>query len=184
MKYILIVAVITLCLYTDFSKAQTASADNKPFQTITFRSIPKGPGVVGVFEGRTPCTEIARQLKLLTEDNFGLLKLGMTFYRDVVTFQPDTFTLNIVGAGDLVKSQGSSYRQKVLKGKWTLSKGIKSHPHAEVYELAFDEPRTDLYLLKGDDNVLFILDENKEFRVGNEDLSYTLNRVELVPGKK
>lgn len=41
-----------------------------------------------------------------------------------------------------------------------------------------------LYLLKGDDNVLFILDENKELRVGNEDFSYTLNRVELVPGKK
>jgi len=40
------------------------------------------------------------------------------------------------------------------------------------------------YLLKGDDNVLFVLDENKELRVGNIDFSYTLNRVELVPGNK
>ncbi|HMH33129.1 MAG TPA: hypothetical protein VK543_08875 [Puia sp.] len=36
------------------------------------------------------------------------------------------------------------------------------------------------YFLKGDENVLFVLDEKKQLRVGNEDFSYTLNRVELV----
>jgi len=45
-------------------------------------------------------------------------------------------------------------------------------------------PGAYFYLLKGDENVLFILDENKAFRNGNEDFSYTLNRVELVPAKK
>ncbi|MBO0948448.1 hypothetical protein [Fibrella forsythiae] len=35
-----------------------------------------------------------------------------------------------------------------------------------------------VYLLKGDDNVLFILDQTRGFRVGTADLSYTLNRVD------
>ena len=86
--------------------------------------------------------------------------------------------------GNVVKQEGGSYRQKVLEGKWAIVKGIKSNSNAEVYELELSTPGSYLYLLKGDDNVLFILDENKEFRVGNEDFSYTLNRVELVPGKK
>ena len=86
--------------------------------------------------------------------------------------------------GNVVKQEGGSYRQKVLEGKWAIVKGIKSNSNAEVYELELSTLGSYLYLLKGDDNVLFILDENKEFRVGNEDFSYTLNRVELVPGKK
>ncbi len=31
--------------------------------------------------------------------------------------------------------------------------------------------------MKGDDNVLFVLDQSRQFRVGGAYLSYTLNRV-------
>ncbi len=184
MRHISIVFTTAFCVFVNFSKAQTATVDNKLSQTITFHPIPKGPSVFGVFEERCPCREIASQLNIATDADCVMLKLDITLYQDSVTFQPTTYTLSIVGGGNVVKQEGGSYRQKVLEGKWAIVKGIKSNSNAEVYELELSTPGSYLYLLKGDDNVLFILDENKEFRVGNEDFSYTLNRVELVPGKK
>ncbi len=39
-----------------------------------------------------------------------------------------------------------------------------------------DKQAYSLYLLKGDDNILFFVDPNGRLLVGNEDFSYTLNR--------
>jgi hypothetical protein len=41
--------------------AQTATADNKVSGSITFKELPKGRGVYGIFEGRSPCAAIGRQ---------------------------------------------------------------------------------------------------------------------------
>jgi hypothetical protein len=184
MKNILIVFVTAFfSLFVTISNAQTAAADNKLSQTITFHPIPKGPSVFGVFEGRFPCPDVARQLKISIDANCAKLKCDLTLYQDSVTFQPTKFALTIVGGGDVVNQDGGSYRLKLLEGKWAIVKGMKSNPDAEVYQLDFGKLGAYLYLLKGDENVLFILDENKEFRVGNVDFSFTLNRVELVPGK-
>lgn len=184
MKYILI-AFITF-IYSHFShllKAQTAAVNNRPSQTITFRPIPKGHSVLGSFEGRPPCPGLAKQLGIATDADCPKLKCSLTFYQDTVTLQPATYTLSIVGGGNVVKQEGGSYRHKVLEGKWTIIKGIRANPGAEVYRLELDKPETYFYLLKGDNNVLFILDENKDFRIGNDEFSYTLNRVEFIPGK-
>jgi hypothetical protein len=184
MKYILILMITACCsLSGNLSTAQTAAVDNKLSQSITFRPIPKGPSVLGIFEGRPPCN-MARQLKISTSSECEKLKCNLTLYQDSVTMQPTTYALLISGGGDVVKAaDGSSYRQQVIKGKWTISKGLKWNPTATIYALEID-PGAYLYLLKGDENVLFVLNENKEFNVGNEDFSYTLNRVELVPGNK
>lgn len=178
---------VTACclLLVRLSPAQTAMADNKISQTITFRSIPKGPAVVGVFQGRPPCQGLTQQLGLQTDADCIKFKCSLTLYRDPATQQPTTYSLAIVGGGDVVKQAGGgSYREKTLEGKWSVAKGISSHPDAVVYRLEGGKPGADLYLLKGDDNVLFILDEKKAFRIGNKDFSYTLNRVELVAGSR
>lgn len=185
MKYITVVFVIVCCcLVTDLSTAQTAAADNKLSRSITFHPIPTGPSVFGIFQGRVPCREIVRHLKIVPEDDCAKLKLSLTLYRDSVTFQPTVYSLNIVGAGDVVQLEGSSYRQKVLQGKWTITRDMRSNPAAEVYQLKLGQAGVYFYLLKGDEYILFVLDENKGFRVGNEDFSYTLNRVQLVPASK
>jgi hypothetical protein len=184
MKYILVLFVAAFCsLFVNRSKAQTAAVDNKLSQTSTFHPIPKGASVLGVFEGRPPCLGIAKQLNIVTDADCAKLKCNLTFYQDSGTFKPTSYALSIVGGGDVVKQERGSYRQKVLEGIWAIVKGIKSNPDAEVYRLELGKPGAYLYLLKGDDNVLFILDENKEFRVGNDEFSYTLNRVELVTQK-
>ena len=185
MKHILIVFVTaSFFLFVNLSEAQTAAADNKLSQTITFHPIPKGPSVFGVFEGRFPCPGVARQLKIVIDADCSKLKCDLTLYRDSVTSQPTKFVFTIVGGGDVVKQEGGSYRLKRLEGNWAIIKGIKLNPDAVVVQLDFGKLGAYLYLMKADENVLFILDENKEFRVGNEDFSYTLNRVELVPGSK
>lgn len=182
-KFLFAWVTIAFLLVVNLLKAQTAAVDNKLSQTPTNHTIPKGPSLFGVFEGRPPCSEIAKQLQISTPSDCVKLKWVLILYQDPATLQPTTFTLTMSGAGDVVTIQGNSFRQKILNGKWTIVKGIPSNEEATVYRLELAKPGTYFYFLKGDDNVFFVLDENKELRVGNEDFSYTLNRVELVPMK-
>ena len=61
-------------------------------------------------------------------------------------------------------------------GKWRIVRGTPTDALATVFELELDA-NTYLFLLKGDDNVLFILDRNKNFLTGNAKFSYTMNRA-------
>ncbi len=184
MKYYSVLLATSFCLLlVNSAKVQTAAVDNKLSQTITLRPIPKGPSVLGTFQGRPLCLGLVTQLGIETDADCTKLKWSLSLYQDPATLQPTRYTLSIVGGGDVVQQEGSAYRQKVLEGQWTIVKGIKSNHNAEVYQLELGKQGAYLYLLKGDDNVLFILDENRDFRIGNGEFSYTLNRVELIPKK-
>lgn len=158
--------------------AQTSPADNRPFATITFKPIPKASSVYGVFQGRTPCP-IASQLHMPTSGDCEKLKWQIVLYRE-----PATFVLTIVGGGEVVHQQGGSYRWYEVKGQWTVLKGIALNTGMDVFRLTIDDKGTELRLLKGDDNVLFLLDKDFSVLAGDGDFSYTLNRVELFAGKK
>src|SRR5882724_6826750 len=148
MKYsIIISAAFFCCLLVHPSKAQTAAIDNKISQCITFHPIPKGLSVLGVFLGRAPCRGLIEQLKLSASADCAKLKWGLTLYRDSVTFQPTTYIISIVGAGDTIKQEGGFYLQKSFEGKWTIVRGIRSNPRAEVYCLELGQPAAYLYLL-------------------------------------
>ena len=170
MKYILVLFFTSVCsLIVNLSKAQTAAADNKLSQSITSHTIPGGQSLYGIFEGRPPCEEIARQVDSTVTSECPKVKWRLMFFRDPVTKKPSMYQV----LGRFLPAQG----------KWKIIKGIKSNPDAEVFQLELGKPGLYFYFLKGDENVLFVLDENKEFRVGNENFSYTLNRVELLPKK-
>src|SRR5687768_1276469 len=118
------IATVFCSLLGNLSTAQTAAVDNKPSQTITFRPIPTGPTVLGVFEGRPPCKEVAKQLKLSIPADCERLKWNLILYRDPQTLQPTTYALIIVGVGDVIKhADGTSHQEKLLKGKWIPGKG-------------------------------------------------------------
>ncbi len=142
-------------------------AQNVPSPITSMRAFATGAGVLGIFEGRCPCRELATLLKASVSAECFKTKWSLTLLQDPQTRQPTTYELD-----------GSFYRANRRKGNWSIVKGTKNDPNAVVYQLESDNPDQTFYLLKGDDNVLFFLDKNKSLLVGNELFSYTLNRVE------
>lgn len=156
-------------LWSEAAKCQTAAADNKVQESITFHKMPNGPEVYGIFEGRTPCREISEQLGDHKPSDCERLKWQLTLYKDPATQNPTTYLL-----------ETGLFNRSPMKGKWRITRGTRAHPSAIIYVLEAARPGKQLYLFKGDENVLFILDEKQDFQTGDQHLSYTLNRVKKV----
>ncbi|GAB2801358.1 hypothetical protein GCM10027275_54320 [Rhabdobacter roseus] len=138
-----------------------ARLTNVPTQTTSRTPVAEGPAVFGVFDGRFPCAEIHKDWKQPARPDCVKMKWRLTLYHDPATQQPTIYRLN----------------RSVREGTWALVRGIPTDPEAVVIQLDSDRPDVSVYLLKGDDNVLFVLDQQRNFRVGDYYLSYTLNRV-------
>jgi hypothetical protein len=116
----------------------------------------------GVFDGRTPCQPLARQLGVAVSGECFKMKWRLRLHE-----APRTYVL-----------EGSPYRAAPRTGRWAVlpapsgSKGF-------LYQLDPDSPRRSLAFLRADDDVLLFLDEKGELLVGNADFSHTLNRVRL-----
>jgi hypothetical protein len=162
-KNILIVILTILCgnVYS-----QSGNLQNVPSKTTTRVPVEEGPNVWGVFHGRVPCQEMAREMKIHVESGCEKLKWSFTFYQDPATRQLTSY-----------KWAGSLFLDKPLEGKCIVINGMPNNPHATIVQLNPDKPDRSLFLLKGDDNVLFILDSNKNLLKGDDYLSYTFNRV-------
>lgn len=131
-----------------------------PDRSYTISPVASGPTVYGVFEGRTPCRGIARELKLPKDGGCIKVKWRVTLYQNAETLAPTTY-----------KIEGSLHREAAREGNWSIIHG----KNETVFRLeAKTEPA--LFLRKGDDNVLFFVDENRQPLVGHAEFSYTLNR--------
>ena len=148
--------------------AQTAAKDNIISESITFKDPPTGADIYGIFEGRTPCSPISKQLGATVAPDCDHLKWQVILYRDTLTLAPTAFTLTT-----------ELFDRRPLKGKWEIAED-KENTAGTLLVLYYSPNRKPLYLLKGDDNVLFILNDNRQMLTGNEDFSYTLNRVKKV----
>jgi hypothetical protein len=123
-----------------------------------------GLDVFGVFEGRTPAQGIARDLHINTDANRNKLKWRVTLYRDPTTTVPTRYKVE----SSLHRDGGAGVRE----GTWAevqCERGAQYHLVATKTEAA-------LLLLRGDDNVLFLLGPDHKPKVGNAEFSYTLNR--------
>lgn len=149
------------------SGAQTAARDNIIAESITFKDPPTGADIYGIFEGRTPCNPVSRQLGAATNPDCDHLKWQLILFQDTLTLAPTVFVLTT-----------ELFDRVPLQGKWEIvDKKINARTLLALYYPPSEKP---FYLLKGDDNVLFILDDNRQMLVGNKDFSYTLNRVKKV----
>lgn len=120
---------------------------------------------LGRFVGRSPCQEVARELSKPVTPDCIKVKWDLSLYQDPNTLAPTTYKL-----------RGTFFRERVREGKWTIVRGTKISPNAAVYQLDPDKPQGSLFLLKADSNILFFLDRERNFLVGNANFSYTLNR--------
>jgi hypothetical protein len=150
-------------------RLSAAAARSEPDMSYQISALAKGPNVFGVFEGRSPCLGIARQLKITVHPACSRAKWRVTLYQDAETRAPTTY-----------KVEGTLHLDGPREGTWTLVQGTRSDPHAMVYQLAPTASASAMLLMKGDDNVLFMLEENGAPLVGHGDFSYTLNRHDAV----
>ena len=154
----------TLQKQTDLANATATSS----FQSAQINSLSTGAplsSVLGRFVGRSPCVQVARELRKTVGADCMKVKWDLTLYQDSKTLAQTTYEL-----------RGTFYRDRIRKGTWTVLRGARGNRAAVVYQLNADAPDGSLMLLKGDDNILFFLDGDRNLMIGNGDFSYTLNR--------
>jgi hypothetical protein len=140
--------------------------NNAPEISYRISPMATGPTVFGVFEGRTPCQGISRELKKAAHPGCIKAKWRVTLYQNPETSAPTTY-----------KVEGSLFREGAREGTWSITHGAAIDANATVYQLNPAQSQPALLLLKGDDNVLFFLNQNRELLVGHAEFSYTLNRA-------
>lgn len=114
-----------------------------------------------VFDGRTPCSEIAKQYNLQVVNDCTKIKWRLTLFRDAVTNEPTKFSLRWV-----------QFSPNLIEGNWT----IKRNADSVIYQLKLNQNGETLSFMVGDENVLFFLDKENRLLTGNSDFSFTLNR--------
>ena len=144
----------------------SVAAMNAPSVSYKIAPIATGAAVFGIFEGRTPCHGISRELKLSQHAGCIKAKWRLTLYQDPVTAAPTTY-----------KVEGSLFREKPREGTWRVLPSPAERFGKTLYELSAAKKQPALTLMKGDNNVLFFVNEKCEPMVGHADFSYTLNRV-------
>jgi hypothetical protein len=148
-----------------------------PDMSYKISELATGANVFGVFEGRTPCQGIARELKRNVDPASAKVKWRVTLYQNPEAARRESRPT----VPTTYKIEGSLHRRAPGEGNWTITRGTQKDPNATVYRLAATESEPALLLLKGDDNVLFFLDQNQNPLVGHCEFSYTLNRRNTSP---
>lgn len=112
------------------------------------------------FTGRTPCQIIARQTKMNVSKECWKMKWLLVLKRDAQTGNPAGFQL-----------KRPNINLELTQGNWEISKKTDGN----ILTLNLNN-NTSLHFLIGNENVLFILDDQLKPLVGNSDMSFTLNR--------
>jgi hypothetical protein len=105
-----------------------------------------------------------RTLRIVLTDGCERVKWRITLRQDEGTRKPTTY-----------KIEGSLHRS-AREGTWRIVRGAAPDEDAVVYQLDGTAGEAPMLLWKGNDEVLFLLDERKQPLVGTIDFSYTLNR--------
>ncbi len=128
-------------------------SDNRPLQLV--------------FDGRTPCQEIANEHpEMGASQSCFKLKWRLILNRDSVSQLPTTYVIRKIVDNE----------PRDVSGKWTILKGTPANPDAIIYQIEPDKPDESISFLVADNDVLFILDKNGNPYIGNADFSFTLNR--------
>ena len=140
--------------------------------TMASQFIASSLDTVGIFQGRTPCNAALRAINDISPNGCQVVKCQLILLQDVKTHSPSTFILKTIYVGN---GDNNIYS---VTGKWKLMQGTLNDPAAIIYELEPGSGKLNptILLLKAGDNILFFLDNDTHFLVGNEYCSYTLNR--------
>lgn len=118
--------------------------------------------VAGVFEGRTPCGQVATDFTGYPAATCEKIKWEITLYRDRASGEPASY----------------QYRgtRTSRSGSWSIRRGAAHDSNATIYQLHYEDDRR-LSLLPVGKDVLLLLDDGLHVLVGDASWSYTLNRT-------
>jgi len=142
-----------------------AVKDNK----MTISSLKEEDNILHrVYEGRTPCKEISSQHPEMNASPACFkIKWKLVLNRDSITKQPTTCTIR-----NIVDNQ-----PRDIVGKWEILKGTANDPSVFIYKITVSNLTDPILFLAADNNILLFLDKEKEPLVGNDDFSFTMNKV-------
>lgn len=149
--------------------------------TATPPPLAAGSSVRAVFEGITPCSSLTRPLPQIPPDtNCELMTWKVVLYQDSATSAPTTYTLEsaygVSQANTTSPAEGGIAIS--MEGNWTIAKGAKTDPQAEVYQLFGEDSQVAVSFLKMSEGLLHVLNSDKTLMLGNAAWSYTLNRTD------
>jgi hypothetical protein len=126
-----------------------------------------------IFVGSTPCDAVSRSLlNIPATDACEWIKWKLELTeQDNSPMYTLTFRYGLPRQGSREFLEGAKTVE--WKGRWTKEP-------KEIYTLHTNQPGVSLALLKVDENVLHLLDKNKQLVVGNGGFSYSLNSVKPV----
>ncbi|HRJ31617.1 MAG TPA: hypothetical protein PLV21_18985 [Cyclobacteriaceae bacterium] len=129
--------------------------------------IPDDKSLQLVFDGRTPCREIATaHPEMNASSSCFKLKWRLILKRDSITFLPTTCTIRTI-----VDNQ-----PRDVSGRWTIINGTVKNPEVIIYKIQVDNLTEPILFLVGDENVLFFLDKNYKPFIGNDDFGFAMNK--------
>ncbi len=151
MKPFILLLIYYICLLSGRAIAQTNTDQTS---------------LIGYFDGRTPCQELARLLEEPTIPECIKMKWRLSLYSNGTDSTIGTFHM-----------EGFKFRgDHILKGTWRLTTGTAVDPNAQVYLLELPK-RPTLFLLKAGPEVLLFLDRNKNILQGNKNFSFALYKA-------
>jgi hypothetical protein len=138
----------------------------------------------GVFEGTTACSALTRPLPQIPEDtDCELMIWKIMLYQDAATGTPTTYTLESTYGPSQPNSLGPAGGGTPIsmEGNWSIVKGTKADPDAEVYQLHAEDSQVAVSFVKMSDDILHVLNLDQTLMLGNAAWSYTLNRTDNRP---
>lgn len=159
-----------------FALAKKPDASTAPPPDLAYKLLPvaSGTNVYGVFEGRTPC-EIAKVINVAVPAGCIKLKWRLTLFQDPKTKAPASYRLegslfpNGAREGALTPLSGTPFDAAAQAVRLEL-------PDAERASYVRGKSAEPIHLMRGDENVLFFLDNGGKLGLGNRDFNYVLNR--------
>src|ERR1051325_2144954 len=66
---------------------------------VSQTKINSNSAMIGIFQGRSPCSNALKELHNITSNNCGIIKCQLKLYQDSITHTPTTFLLNTIYVG-------------------------------------------------------------------------------------
>ena len=145
---------------------------------------PAGSSLRAVFEGTTACSSQTRPLSQIPEDtDCELMIWKIMLYQDAATGEPTTYALESTYGPSQPNSLGPAGGGTLIsmEGNWSIVKGTKTVPDAEVYQLYSEDSQVAVSFVKMSDDILHVLNRDQTLMLGNAAWSYTLNRTDNRP---